>query len=136
VAERVGWGEPGNARGIALVDLDNDGALDAVVTHQFAPPSIYRSEAAPRAWVGLALEGNGTTCNRDAVGTRVLLRGPPDQMREVAAANGFAAQGDRRLHFGLGGRDGPVQIEIRWCGAAEAQRLTLAAERYHRVVQR
>jgi Na+-translocating ferredoxin:NAD+ oxidoreductase RnfD subunit len=136
VAERVGWGEPGNARGIALVDLDNDGALDAVVTHQFAPPSIYRSEAAPRAWVGLALAGNGTTCNRDAVGTRVVLRGAPEQVREVHAANGFAAQGDRRVHFGLGGRDGPVQIEIRWCGAAEAERLTLEAGHYHRVAQR
>jgi hypothetical protein len=29
-----------------------------------------------------------------------------------------------------------VQVEIRWCGAPEAQRLTLAAGRYHRVVQR
>jgi hypothetical protein len=135
VAARVGWDEPGNARGIALVDLDNDGDLDAVVTRQFAPPSIYRNDAAPRGWIGLALQGNGTTCNRDAVGTRVVLRGPPDQVREVHAANGFAAQGDRRLHFGLGGRDGPVELEIRWCGAAEVQRLTLAAGRYHRVAQ-
>jgi Na+-translocating ferredoxin:NAD+ oxidoreductase RnfD subunit len=135
VAARVGWDEPGNARGIALVDLDNDGALDAVVTRQFAPPALYRNEAAPRGWVGIALEGNGTTCNRDAVGTRVVLRGKPEQTREVLAANGFSAQGDRRLHFGLGGGSGPVQVEIRWCGAPEAQRLTLDAERYHRVVQ-
>jgi hypothetical protein len=56
-------------------------------------------------------------------------------VREVHAANGFAAQGDRRVHFGLGARSAPAQLEIRWCGAAEAQRLTLAAGRYHRVVQ-
>jgi hypothetical protein len=135
VAARVGWDEPGNARGIALVDLDDDGDLDAVVTRQFAPPSVYRNDAAPRGWIGLALQGNGTTCNRDAAGTRVVLRGQPDQVREVSVANGFAAQGDRRLHFGLGGRDGPVELEIRWCGAAEAQRLALAAGRYHRVAQ-
>ena len=136
VAARVGWDEPGNARGIALVDLDNDGDLDAVVTRQFAPPSIYRNDAAPRGWIGLALEGNGTTCNRDAAGTRVVLRGQPDQVREVHVANGFAAQGDRRLHFGLGGRVGPVELEIRWCGAAEAQRLALEAGRYHEIRQR
>ena len=136
VAARVGWDEPGNARGIALADLDNDGDLDAVVTRQFAPPSIYRNDAAPRGWIGLALQGNGTTCNRDAAGTRVVLRGQPDQVREVSMANGFAAQGDRRLHFGLGGRDGPVELEIRWCGAAEVQRLALEAGRYHEIRQR
>lgn len=135
-AARVGWDAPGNARGIALVDLDNDGALDAVVTRQFAPPALYRNQAAPRAWIGLALEGDGERCNRDAVGTRVVLRGPPDQVREVSAANGFAAQGDRRLHFGLGARQGLVQLEIRWCGTAEAQVLRLEPGRYHRVAQR
>jgi hypothetical protein len=135
VAARVGWDEPGNARGIALVDLDNDGALDAVVTRQFAPPALYRNEAAPRGWVGIALEGNGTTCNRDAVGTRVVLRGTPEQTREVLAANGFSAQGDRRLHFGLGAAAGPVQVDVFWCGSGEAQRLALAAGRYHRVGQ-
>jgi Na+-translocating ferredoxin:NAD+ oxidoreductase RnfD subunit len=136
VAARAGWDEPGNSRGIALVDLDNDGDLDAVVTRQFAPPSVYRNEAAPRGWVGLALEGNGGTCNRDAVGTRVVLRGAPGQTREVQAANGFAAQGDRRLHFGLGGHEGPVELEIRWCGADEARRLTLETGRYHAIRQR
>lgn len=117
------------------MDLDNDGALDAVVTRQFAPPALYRNEAAPRAWVGIALEGNGRTCNRDAVGTRVVLRGTQEQTREVLAANGFSAQGDRRVHFGLGGQLGPVEIDIRWCGAAEAERVALESGRYHRVVQ-
>jgi hypothetical protein len=65
-----------------------------------------------------------------------VLRGQPDQVREVSVANGFAAQGDRRLHFGLGGRDGPVELEIRWCGAAEVQPLTLASGRYHAIRQR
>jgi hypothetical protein len=106
-----------------------------VVTRQFAPPALYRNEAAPRGWVGIALEGNGTTCNRDAVGTRVVLRGTPEQTREVLAANGFSAQGDRRLHFGLGAEAGPVQVDVFWCGSARPQRLALAAGRYHRVGQ-
>jgi len=138
VAAKVGWTKPGNSRGIALVDLDNDGTLDAVVTHQFAPASIYRNEAAPRGWLGLALEGNGKSCNRDAIGTRVALRAaglPGEQLREVHAANGFAAQGDRRLLFGLGAAQGPAEVAIHWCGAGEAQRLTLAAGRYHNLRQ-
>jgi hypothetical protein len=138
VAARVGWTRRGNSRGIALVDLDNDGALDVVVTHQFEPPSIYRNESASKRWVGLALEGNGRECNRDAVGTRVVLatKGQPaTQMREVHAANGFSAQGDRRLLFGLGSATGPVEAAIYWCGARDPQRIALVMDRYHRVSQ-
>ncbi len=138
VAARAGWTRAGNSRGIALVDLDNDGTLDAVVTHQFAPATLYRNDAVQRGWLGLALEGNGTSCNRDAIGTRVVLRIaglPGEQLREVHAANGFSAQGDRRLLFGLGAAQGPAEVDIHWCGAAVAQRLTLAAGRYYRLPQ-
>jgi hypothetical protein len=137
VAAQVGWTRAGNSRGVALVDLDSDGALDVVVTHQFAPASVYRNESAAKRWVGLALEGNGRDCNRDAIGTRVVLSAAslPAQTREVHAANGFSAQGDRRLLFGLGQHTGPVEIAIRWCGAEAAQRMTLDIGRYHRVRQ-
>lgn len=138
VADRVGWSAPGNSRGVALVDLDNDGDLDAIVTHQFAPASIYRNDrraGAPAAWVGLRLQGDGKRCNRDAIGTRVEIdaAGAARQSREVMAVNGFSAQGDRRLVFGLGERAGPVKARVFWCGAARAQELTLDSGRYHRV---
>ena len=137
VAPAVGWTERGNSRGVALVDLDNDGALDVVVTHQFAPATVYRNEGAAKSWVGLALEGNSRDCNRDAIGSRVVLTSAslPPQTREVHAANGFSAQGDRRLLFGLGQDAAPVQVSIRWCGAQTVQRLTLETGRYHKVRQ-
>jgi len=138
VAERVGWTQRGNSRGIALVDLDNDGDLDVLVTHQFAPVSIFRNDSAPKSWIGLGLMGNGRTCNRDAVGTRVVLTVSGDerrQLREVHAANGFAAQSDRRLLFGFGHAEGPATIDIHWCGERQAQRLTLVLGQYHMVRQ-
>ena len=136
-ARQVGWTRPGNSRGIALVDLDNDGDLDVVVTHQFDAVSIYRNDAGNRSWVGLALEGNGRTCNRDAVGTRVLasVDGLHPQMREVHAANGFSAQSDRRLLFGLAHARGPVSMAVHWCGQPEAQRLVVEQGRYHAIRQ-
>jgi hypothetical protein len=138
VADRVGWAKGGNARGIALVDLDNDGALDVLVTHQFAPLSIYRNEAraggAASSWIGLSLAGDGHGCNRDAIGTRVSIEYEGgSQWREVYAANGFSAQGDRRLLFGLGEQRGPVRARVQWCGGGRIDTVTLETGRYHRL---
>jgi hypothetical protein len=90
--------------------------------------------------LGLELIGNSTTCNRDAAGTRVWLSfpdasGQPGQYREVVSANGFSAQGDRRLLFGLGDYDGPVSIDIQWCGIEREQVPNLETNRYHRIPQ-
>lgn len=142
VADRVGWSTPGNSRGIALVDLDNDGDLDVIVTHQFAPASIYRNDrraGKPTAWVGLQLQGDGLRCNRDAIGTRVVVESEEGgatrrQSREVMAVNGFSAQSDRRLLFGLGDARQAVKVQVHWCGAKTAQMLTLELGRYHRLI--
>ncbi len=138
LAEQVGLNELGNARGIALVDLDNDGDLDMFITRQFAPVSLYRNESRAGNWIGLQLVGNGQTCNRNAVGTRVtLLRdGQEPQLREVQASNGFSAQGDSRLLFGLGESGGPVTVDINWCGHERPETVQLDAMQYHVVKQR
>jgi hypothetical protein len=147
VAPALGWGKETPSRGALLADLDSDGDLDVAVTHLFAPLALYRNtlsdrEAATGAahWIGLALEGDGLTCNRDAAGTRVTISYPEaggrvQQMREIAIANAFAAQEDRRAHFGLADYHGPIDVEISWCGAAPGQRTALAPDRYHRLRQ-
>lgn len=135
VASQVGAGRPGNSRAVALADLDNRGRLDVLITHQFAPVSIYRNAAAWKdaaGWVGLLLEGDGKSCNRDALGTRVEVE---RQVREVQASNGFSAQGDRRLLFGLGDYHGDVTARIYWCGCTAAQVVKLPSGRYHRIRQ-
>lgn len=136
VATEVGWTERGNSRGIALADLDNDGDLDALVTHQFAPVSIYRNDSMAKSWLGLDLIGNGTTCNRDAIGTKVIIDSPAGrQWREVQESNGFSAQGDRRLLFGLGHQTQDVQVEIYWCGNATPDVKSLTPDRYYTIAQ-
>jgi Na+-translocating ferredoxin:NAD+ oxidoreductase RnfD subunit len=140
VARDVGWDAGQNSRGIALADFDNDGDLDALVTHQFDPVSVFRNDSQPRSWLGLELVGNGQACNRDATGTRVWLHyadgaNAKEQYREVVSANGFSAQGDRRLLFGLGDYTGPVTVEIQWCGAGRERIDDVSPNRYHRVEQ-
>ncbi|MBC6423489.1 MAG: ASPIC/UnbV domain-containing protein [Hormoscilla sp. SP5CHS1] len=75
--------------------------------------------------------GNGTTCNRDAIGTKVIIDSQTGrQSREVRESNGFSAQGDRRLLFGLGHQTQEVQVQIYWCGNATPEVKYLTPDRY------
>lgn len=140
VAADVGWDDGSNSRGIAMADFDNDGDLDVLVTHQFDPASLYRNDSATKSWLGLDFVGNSIDCNRDAVGTRVWLRFPAGsgvsgQYREVTSTNGFSAQGDRRVLFGLGDYNGPVTVDVQWCGMEREHFAFLGINRYHRISQ-
>jgi hypothetical protein len=142
VADRVGLTEETNSRGVAAVDLDDDGRLDLVITHQFAPPSIYRNvkmkSDAKAHWIGLELEGDGVHCSRDAAGVSVRLEvvhadgSRSARLREVQVLDGFAAQNDRRLHFGLG--DTPKSVSAIITGCGDPRRLDgLKIDRYQAV---
>ena len=140
VAVDVGWGEGNVSRGIATADFDNDGDLDVLVTHQFDPASLYRNDSDEKSWLGLELVGNAQSCNRDATGSRVWISfppksGQPQQSREVTSANGFSAQADRRLLFGLGDYVGEFNVDISWCGATKKRVAGLNANQYHRIEQ-
>jgi hypothetical protein len=146
VRDVVGLGSGENTRGVALVDLDGDGRLDLVMANQHGPPSLFlnaphSSEA--NLWVALELAGDGERCNRDALGSRVTVTPPggPRQVQEKQAVTGLGAQGDRRLHFGLGplfpDDTVSVDVEVRWCGArGPTTRHALRVGRVHRLDMR
>ena len=123
-----------------MADFDNDGDLDVLVTHQFDSVSLYRNDSATKSWLGLEFIGNSIDCNRDAVGTRVWLSFPAEsgvsgQYREVTSANGFSAQGDSRVLFGLDDYDGSVTVDVQWCGVHRARFADLRINQYHRISQ-
>ncbi|HXH82264.1 MAG TPA: CRTAC1 family protein [Candidatus Tectomicrobia bacterium] len=144
VAPQLGWKAETNSRGVALADLDNDGTLDVLISHQFEPLSVYRNRRAatepPRHWIGFQARGNGRTCNRDAAGTRVRIAYDEagrrvEQMREIAIVNGLSAQSDRRAHFGVGGHAGAVSVSVSWCGGPSVDLGPFAVDRYHVLAQ-
>lgn len=141
VTRTVGATGPECSRGVALSDLDDDGDLDMVITNQFGAPSIYRNDGrgTPSHFIGLALRGHGGPTHPSAIGTQVTIRyqhegRAVEQLREVSLLGGFSGQGDRRLHFGLGAYQGPVEATISWYGGPSEKR-TLASDAYHQVVQ-
>ncbi len=133
VAKQLGVDAPDNSRGVLLADLDDDGDLDALITNQHAPLSLYRSTLRDGAlkphFIGFALAGTGAT-NPAALGTRVTVQG---QTQESQLMAGFAAQADPRLLFGLGTQaPAEVEVTIAWHhGPTETRRL--AIDRYHTI---
>jgi hypothetical protein len=106
--------------------------LDVVVVNQKGPLLLYKNTVAPdNQWIAFALEGSSS--NRSAIGTQVRLSWNGQvQVQEVSGGSGFAAQNQRRLHFGLGKRPQIEQVIIRW---PSGQVQTLPAPRVGQVHQ-
>ena len=114
VAQAVGVGDVCDGRAVALADLWNTGALDAVVANQRGPLLLYRNTVSPtNQWIEFLLEG--TASNRSAIGAQVTLWfDGQEQVQQVSGGSGFAAQNERRIHFGLGKQPHIEKAMIRW----------------------
>jgi enediyne biosynthesis protein E4 len=109
------------ARGSAVGDLDNDGALDIVINNLDGPPTVARNAAgaAPGHWLQVKLTGNPTQkCPADAIGSVVFVTAGGLRRRgEVASGRGQISQSDLRVHFGLGADAKAAavsRLEVRW----------------------
>ena len=103
-----------DGRGVGVADFDHDGRLDFYQTNADQPALLYRNVTEPAGnWIELKL--TGTKSNRDAVGSRIVVRaGGKSWVREVDGGNGYASQSTTRVHVGLGALDQVDAVEIRW----------------------
>ena len=76
---------------------------------------ILESYAMTALAIVTAVALEGTESNRSAVGAQVRVYwAGQEQVQEVSGGNGFCAQNQRRLHFGLGKGARVERVEIRW----------------------
>jgi hypothetical protein len=107
-------GLPGVFRGLACGDLDNDGALDLLVTSVAGPAQIFRNSA-PRRGHWLSARVVDPKLHRDAYGAEVtLIAGERRWKRWVNPGYSFLCSNDPRVHFGLGSTERVDAIEVLW----------------------
>jgi hypothetical protein len=102
------------ARGSVVLDFDNDGRLDVLVTAMGDRVFLLRNRgSADHHWLTLDLQGSKS--NRDGFGARITLTaGGKSQFTEARCQTAFLGTSDRRVHFGLGGNQTVDRIEIKW----------------------
>jgi hypothetical protein len=116
VSARAGapFASPMAARGAAMGDLNNDGAVDVVVSTVDGPPRVLRNGDTTNHW--LSIDTIGTKSNRDGMGAsvRITTSSGKEQFGFVSTAGSYLSAHDKRLHFGLGQEREVKLLEIQW----------------------
>src|SRR5215471_6951596 len=125
------------ARGLALGDFDNDGAVDVLITQNNREPLLLRNLAGRQNhWLGVALVGR--KANIDAIGAKVTYRAGDFERHQFKVGGGsYLSSHDPRLVLGLGARTKIDWLEVKWPEpSGKSERFTdLPIDRYVTIVE-
>ncbi len=131
------FAKPLSARGMAIGDFDNDGAVDVLVSVNDGAPMLLRNNVGSQNhWLGIRLVGKKS--NPDAIGARITYQaGDLKRSRMKVGGGSYLSSHDPRIVLGIGKRPKIDWLEIKWPQPSGAvQRFTeLPVNRYITIVE-
>ncbi|GFH53370.1 hypothetical protein CTEN210_09846 [Chaetoceros tenuissimus] len=114
------------ATGLAMVDIDNDGFTDVVVSNQVGYLRFFQNNPSSlkkdNKFIKFKVKGNGSTSNVYGIGATVILFAKANgrissQVREISHhqhVSDNTGSGDDRITFGLAKNLKPMRVQIVW----------------------
>ncbi|MBZ5719335.1 MAG: CRTAC1 family protein [Acidobacteriia bacterium] len=107
------FASPKVARGAAYADIDNDGALDVLVTTNGGRAYLFHNEGGSNRSLRVKLVG--TKSNRDGIGAVVrVTSGKDQQWQMLRSGSSYLSQSELVLTFGLGSGAKADAVEVQW----------------------
>lgn len=126
-----------SGRGLAVMDFDNDGFLDIIISHvdKQGTAALLRNEGGNgNHWLGLTLKGKNGPAS--AIGAKVTITaGGKKQVFVNQWATSYLSNNDQRLHIGLGQQKQIDQLEINWSDGKKEVYKNIASNRYLTILQ-
>jgi enediyne biosynthesis protein E4 len=131
------FSRPLAARGMALGDFDNDGAVDVLVAINNGAPVLLRNNAGRQNhWLGVKLVGKKS--NPDATGALLTYQaGDLKRTRAKVGGGSYLSSHDPRVVLGLGNRQKIDWLVVKWPmpGGATQRFTDLPVDRYVTIVE-
>src|SRR2546422_1808759 len=131
------FAKPLSARGMAIGDFDNDGAVDVLVSVNDGAPMLLRNNVGSQNhWLGIRLVGKKS--NPDAIGARINYQaGDLKRSRMKVGGGSYLSSHDPRIVLGIGKRPKIDWLEIKWPqpGGAVERFTELPVNRYITIVE-
>jgi len=115
VTQQMGtaFASPKVARGAAYADIDNDGALDVLLTTNAGRTWLFHNEGGANH--SLRVKLSGTKSNRDGIGAIVRVNlGNGKQWQMLRSGSSYLSQSELVLTFGLGLQEKVDNLEVQW----------------------
>ncbi len=109
------FASPKVARGAAYADIDNDGALDMLITTNGGRLYLFHSEGVTNH--SLRIKLSGTKSNRDGIGALVRVTAAGEkgvESKMLRSGSSYMSQSELVLTFGLGAATKADAVEIQW----------------------